>query len=347
MKALKFGIIACSVLLGIGVVGTGAAVGSLYKETSLVYEEHLEEKLNPAALENIYIDTDASVRIIETTGEPRVIFDSRESGIMITEPSYKMDVVTEGDTTYITLADHNEGGFNLSFGGERQDLVVYLPKKDINKLEVTSNRGWYQNLTYEGNNGIKDLDISRMNMNLDLEGNYGNIEINDGRGDVTIHSATPATVDFEGGFGDVNLTGSYNLVEINGKGYNAGNGQMNVQSGTPYSAKISSNQQSINLTGAINVAEVETYQGTVVIEPTNEPKRLKVDANSYNDVNILLPETIKGFNIDYAYEYNEPNLYSNFDVKHRVMDEAKQLVTYGEGGTDMIINTQGTVYIMK
>ena len=56
MKALKFFVAGCLVLIGIGVVGTGVTLGEMYKTNQTVYEVNERQELKATALKNLYIN---------------------------------------------------------------------------------------------------------------------------------------------------------------------------------------------------------------------------------------------------------------------------------------------------
>ncbi|MEG0580376.1 MAG: hypothetical protein RR490_10715, partial [Niameybacter sp.] len=81
MKALKFFVAGCLVLVGIGVVGTGVTLGEMYKTNQTVFEMNQKEELKATALQNLYIESDVPVRIMPTEGQPYVTFEASGNGV--------------------------------------------------------------------------------------------------------------------------------------------------------------------------------------------------------------------------------------------------------------------------
>ena len=391
MKILKFLMAGCLVLAGIGVVGTGVTLGEMYQTNQIVYEASDSEVLNQAALENVYIESDVPVRIMPTEGQARVEFSASGQGLMIPEPKYNLEVTNEGKSSYINLKEVQGSEVYLFTNNIRQELVVYLPEKDINTLKVTngvsSNYYGAQGFTYTSKANIKELVLRVGRIDLDLKGNYGQMDIQARSGNMAIHSNTPAIVNVQGG-NDVKLTGQLQQVTVkdssNG-GHNnvfissdieskididnsysnviieekvkdvtmtTNGGSLMVNSESPYEVILNANDQvDVNLKGKIERATIEGNYGQVKLYPTGTPKRIEV-LGEQMDVHAVLPADISGFEIKRKVEgYSEGEMgdfYADFEVKSETINEQLRRIYFGDEAMKMFIgSTYGEVYITK
>lgn len=360
MKVLKFLLAGCLVLAGIGVVGTGVTLGEVYKNNQTVYEASESATLNQAALENVYIESDVPVRIMPTEGKARVEFEASGHGLMIPEPKYKLDVTSEGKSSYINLKEVQGPEVYLFTNNIRQELTVYLPEKDMNTLKVVTNTlNYHKSFSYASKANINDLVLNVGAIDLDLEGNYNQVDIrsrNSGNGSIKIHSNTPAVMYIEGDC-NTNLTGQiqqvhvkniynsdgetininsdleakikvdnrYSDVLIEGKvkdiTMNTQGGNLFVDSNTSYNILINaSDYVDTNLKGMIETATIESEYGNVRLYPTGTPKRIEVLGNDVN-VHAVLPADISGFEIKRKTEgYAEEDM-NNFYTDFEVKSE--------------------------
>lgn len=391
MKALKFLIAGCCVLMGIGVVGTGVTLGEMYKTNQIVYEAQESADLNQAALENIYIESDVPVRIMPTEGKARVEFSANGQGLMIPEPKYDLEVTNEGKSSYITLKEVQGSEVYLFTNNIRQELVVYLPEKDINTLKITKGAGnhYYgaQGFTYTSKANIKDLVLRVGRIDLDLKGNYEQVDIQATGGNMTIHSNTPAVLNIQGG-NDIKLTGQLQQVMVkdssNG-GHNnlfissdieskididnrysdvmieekvkditmtTNSGSLAVDSESPYELVFNADEHvDVNLKGKMERATIEGDYGDVKLYPTGTPKRIEVLGEQVN-VHAVLPTDISGFEIKRkAVGYTEDEMgdfYADFEVKSETVNEQLRRIYFGDEAMKMFIgSTYGQVYITK
>ena len=391
MKVLKFLLAGCLVLAGIGVVGTGVTLGEMYKNNQTVYEVSESADLNQAALENVYIESDVPVRIMPTEGKARVEFEASGHGLMIPEPKYKLDVTSEGKSSYINLKEVQGSEVYLFTNNIRQELTVYLPEKDMNTLKVvTNNSSNYhggRSFSYTSKANINDLVLNVGSIELDLEGNYNQVNIRSANGNINLHSTTPAVMYLEGGV-NTNLTGQiqqahvknihnsygedininsdleakikvdnrYSNVLIEGKvkdiTINTQGGNLSVDSSTPYNILINaSDYVDTNLKGMIETATIEGEHGNVRLYPTGTPKRIEVLGNDVS-VHTVLPADISGFEIKrktegYA-EGDMNNFYTDFEVKSETMGEQLKRIYFGDEAMKMYISSMyGEVYVTR
>lgn len=333
MRLLKVGIAAFAVILGVGIVGTGASLGKLYKTSQLTYKTSLEEALDATALKNIYVSTDVPLRIETTTGTPMVTFESNETGLIIPEPKYELKVRTQGDSSYIDIINDNHQFMDFSFDRGRHEAVVYLPEQAIGKLKIDGHP--FNRVEYAAKVDINELIIDGGSVELGLEGNIGKVDLDVNRVALDMVSHTPATVEVNANSGDVVLAGSYKDVTIN----ELSNGEIKVDSNTPYKVAINGAAEVV-LKGAIEAAEVSKNDyGKVTIQATTQPKYLQVDSY-YSDVRIQLPSDLSGFTSIYEYEYEEQSFFSNFDLSSQKIGETTKKLTYGDGATQIVLNVR-------
>lgn len=361
MKTLKFLIAGFSVLIGIGVVGTGVTLGELYKTRQMVFEASQNADISANALENIYIESDVPVRIMPTQGKPRVEFEANGSGLMIPEPKYDLKVTSEEKTSYINLKETQGSEFYIFTNNLNMELVVYLPEADINTLKVTTNQGgaYYggRDFSYTSKANIKELSLNVGSIDLDLNGSYNNIDIKAGSGEVDITSNTPAILSINGG-SNVKLNGQLQEVMVDGRSRSNMSklliksaleakidisnsyadtviegkvkeiamrdqgGSVTVNSSTPYNISLQS-QDNVDATlkGMINTAAIEGYSGCVRLYPTGTPKRIEVSGENIG-VNAVLPQDISGFEIKKVTNgYNEEEYGNNSYIDFEVKSE--------------------------
>lgn len=339
MKTLKFILAGCLVFIGIGVVGTGVTLGEMYKTNQMTFEIKDEKDLKATALEDIYINSDVPVRIMPTEGKPYVTFDASGNGVIFPEPKYELQVTSEGTTSHINLKQTQSSEIYLFSSDWNKELVVYLPEKDIETLQVKINENYYNgrdSLTLASKSNIKNLSLNANRIDLNLDGGYNKIDINTSGGSVNIQSNTPAQVQINGGAktvlkgqlttvdivnGDndidinsdieakVNIQAGYGNINIDGKlselTVKSYGNEINVNSSTPYNTTISTSETTdVKLKGMIENAMVEGYEGDVKLYPTNTPKRIEILGENI-DVHAVLPENISGFEIKKRTQYEE------------------------------------------
>ena len=260
MKVLKFLLAGCLVLAGIGVVGTGVTFGEVYKNNQTVYEASESADLNQAALENVYIESDVPVRIMPTEGKARVEFEASGHGLMIPEPKYKLDVTSEGKSSYINLKEVQGPEVYLFTNNIRQELTVYLPEKDMNTLKVVTNTlNYHKSFSYASKANINDLVLNVGAIDLDLEGNYNQVDIrsrNSGNGSIKIHSNTPAVMYIEGEC-NTNLTGQIQQVHVNNI-YNSDGKTININSDLEAKIKVDNRYSDVLIEGKVKDITMNT-----------------------------------------------------------------------------------------
>lgn len=360
MKTLKFLIAGFSVLIGIGVVGTGVTLGELYSTNQTVYEASENADLNVNALENLYIESDVPVRIIPTEGKPRVEFEAQGNGLMIPEPKYELKVTSEGKSSYINLEETQASQFHIFTNNFNMKLVIYLPEKDINTLKVQANQGSYyygdKSFAYTSNANIKELILEVGSIDLDLNGGYNKINIDAQNGSIDIASNQAAIVDIDGG-SDIKLSGQLQEITMRDMYRSGGNkllinsaleaninlnnhygdtiiegkvksikmdgqgGSLTVNSMNPYDVFVKSHDyMDVSLKGMINTATVEGYNGEVRLYPTGMPKRIEVLGEQVK-VHAVLPENISGFEIKKSTQGYSDDYNNNFYVDFDVKSE--------------------------
>lgn len=344
MRFIKFGMIACSVLLGIGIIGTGASLGKVYSSKEFVQVTELREELNAASLNNVYLKSDVPIRIETTQGQPYITFNNESIGITIPERTYDLKVREEGDSSYIEIKA-GDTFLDMTLHDDDQEAVLYLPEKAMNKLEVVSNGHGWSDLTFKSKIDINELVLDVYHSELQLEGKYNKIDIGTVYGKMDIISHTPAEVNIHSNQngGDLKLSGQYKAVNVDG-GYNV----INIDSETPYSIFLKGAQGEIKLKGNVEVAQVEVYGGDLTIDTDDIPKRIQIGAD-HTDVHINLPETLSGFEALYTSDYVQDQIiYSNFDVKTENIKENMKKITFGDGALGMLLDiTEGELYILK
>lgn len=387
MKILKFLLAGCLVLAGIGLIGTGVTLGEIYKNNQMVYEDSESADLNEAAIENIYIQADVPVRIVPTEGQARVEFEASGRGMMIPEPKYKLEVLSEGKSSYINLKEIQGTELYLLTNNIKQELVIYLPEKDINTLKVVTDTSSYPKaFSYTSKANIQELDLNVGAINLDLEGNYNQMNIrsrHSANSNIKIRSNTPAILNIEADC-NMDLTGQLQQVQVKSNDHNYGDniyiksdleaqvkvnnraadvfiegklkevmidkqsGNILVESKTPYDILIkSSDHIDANLKGMIKTATVESEYGEVRFYPTGTPKRIEVLGDNIN-VHTVLPQDISGFEVKRKTEEGLNNFYTDFQVKSETIGEQLKRIYFGDEAMKMYIgSTYGEVYITQ
>ena len=387
MKVLKFLLAGCLVLAGIGIIGTGVTLGEIYKNNQMVYEDSESADLNQAALESVYIESDVPVRIMPTEGQARVEFQASGHGMMIPEPKYKLDVLSEGKSSYINLKEIQGTELYLLTNNIKQELIVYLPEKDINTLKVVTDTSSYPKaFSYTSKANIKELDLNVGAINLDLEGNYNQMNIrsrNSANSNIKVRSNTPAILNIEADC-NMDLTGQLQQVQVKSNDHaygdniyiksdleaqvkvenrladiliegkvkdimiNKQSGNILVDSKTPYDILIKSSEAlDTNLKGMIKTATIEGEYGEVRLYPTGTPKRIEVLGNDIN-VHTVLPKDISGFEIKRKTEEGLNNFYTDFQVKSETIDEQLKRIYFGDEAMKMYIGSMyGEVYITQ
>ena len=387
MKVLKFLLAGCLVLAGIGIIGTGVTLGEIYKNNQMVYEDSESANLNQAALENIYIEADVPVRIMPTEGQARVEFQASGRGMMIPEPKYKLDVLSEGKSSYINLKEIQGTELYLLTNNIKQELIVYLPEKDINTLKVVTGTSTSPKaFSYTSKANIKELDLNVGAINLDLEGNYNQMNIrsrNSANSNIKVRSNTPAILNIEADC-NVDLTGQLQQVQVKSNDHSYGDniyiksdleaqvkvenrvadiliegkvkdiminkqsGNILVDSKTPYDILIKSSEAlDTNLKGMIKTATIDGEYGEVRLYPTGTPERIEVLGNDIN-VHTVLPKDISGFEIKRKTEEGLNNFYTDFQVKSETISEQLKRIYFGDEAMKMYIGSMyGEVYITQ
>lgn len=335
MKALKFFVAGCLVLIGIGVVGTGVTLGEMYKTNQTVYEVNERQELKATALKNLYINSDVPVRIVPTDGQAYVTFEATGNGVMFPEPKFKLDVTSEGDTSRINLKEIQNTEIFIFTNNVREELVVYIPQQDMDTLNVSTNSTNYGRYPFSLSStaNIKSVNLDVSSIDLSLKGSYNNIDIAANNGSVEIVSNTPAQVKLQGGFAaqlkgqiasvdvtkgqyhgsddtltiesdleaKLNINKSYGDIVVDGKvrelNLNTNSSSLVANSSTPYNATVHTSEYTdVNLKGNLQNVIVEGYSGDVKLYPTNTPKRVEILGDEIN-VHAVLPESITGFEI--------------------------------------------------
>lgn len=335
MKALKFFVAGCLVLIGIGVVGTGVTLGEMYKTNQTVYEVNERQELKATALKNLYINSDVPVRIVPTDGQAYVTFEATGNGVMFPEPKFKLDVTSEGDTSRINLKEIQNTEIFIFTNNVKEELVVYIPQQDMDTLNVSTNSTNYGRYPFSLSStaNIKNVNLDVSSIDLSLKGSYNNIDIAANNGSVEIVSNTPAQVKLQGGFAaqlkgqiasvdvtkgqyhgsddtltiesdleaKLNINKSYGDIVVDGKvrelNLNTNSSSLVANSSTPYNATVHTSEYTdVNLKGNLQNVIVEGYSGDVKLYPTNTPKRVEILGDEIN-VHAVLPESITGFEI--------------------------------------------------
>ncbi|MDA3730524.1 hypothetical protein PBV87_03255 [Niameybacter massiliensis] len=335
MKALKFFVAGCLVLIGIGVVGTGVTLGEMYKTNQTVYEVNERQELKATALKNLYINSDVPVRIVPTDGQAYVTFEATGNGVMFPEPKFKLDVTSEGDTSRINLKEIQNTEIFIFTNNVKEELVVYIPQQDMDTLNVSTNSTNYGRYPFSLSStaNIKNVNLDVSSIDLSLKGSYNNIDIVANNGSVEIVSNTPAQVKLQGGFAaqlkgqiasvdvtkgqyhgsddtltiesdleaKLNINKSYGDIVVDGKvrelNLNTNSSSLVANSSTPYNATVHTSEYTdVNLKGNLQNVIVEGYSGDVKLYPTNTPKRVEILGDEIN-VHAVLPESITGFEI--------------------------------------------------
>lgn len=366
MKAIKFIIATCLVFIGVGVAGTGVTLGQMYKSNQMNFEIKDQKDLKVTALEKVYINSDVPVRIMPTDGKAYVTFDASGNGVIFPEPKYELQVTSEGTSSHVNLKQIQDSEIYFFSSNWDEELVVYLPAKDIDTLEIKINEGnYYRNdsVTFSSESNIKNLKIDAQTIDLALNGSYNSIDIDALRGNIDIYSKTPAQVKLSqvgaktilrgqiatanitnGRGGDhndiiinsdieakVNIQTSYGKTQIDGKlselTIDSYSNEIDVNSSTPYNANISTSESTnVKLKGMIENAIIEGGDGEVKLYPTNTPKRIEILGESI-DVHTVLPKDISGF-----------------EIKKRVQHED---VVYEEGYNDYEHNNEEVTTIQE
>ncbi|MGL4800059.1 MAG: DUF4097 family beta strand repeat-containing protein [Cellulosilyticaceae bacterium] len=342
MKALKWGIALCAVMLTVGIVGTGASLGNMYQSAQLTHETKLEEALDVNALKNIHIQSDVPLRIVPTTGEAKITFEGYATGLIVPEPMYAIDVNTQGDASYITIKNKNAHMMTFLFDGSSEEAVLYLPEQDVKSLKI--NTGWGNYVNYQGKANIEELTIDGGHVNLDLEGNIGKVDLDVRQATVDLETTVPADVKIVAQRGEINLEGQYkkvNLADLN-------SGEVSVQSTTPYEVQSQTYNMDVMFKGPIQVADVRAGEyRDVTIESTIVPKRIAVEAYE-SQVRIQLPETTPGVKGVWNYHDYDQNMIDAFGMEKKQVGEYTKQLQYGEGGTELILDVSGgNIYILK
>lgn len=303
MKTLKFLIAGFSVLIGIGVVGTGVTLGQLYSTNQTVYEASQNADLNVNALENLYIESDVAVKIIPTEGKPRVEFEAYGTGLLVPEPKYELEVTSEGKSSYINLKETQAPQFHIFTNNLDRELVIYLPEKDINTLKVQTNQGSYyyggdKSFVYTSNTNIKELSLDVGTIDLSLNGSYNDIDIDSENGSIDITSATPATVDIDGS-SDIKLSGQLQEITLGGA-YASRSNKILINSQLEAKININYDYGNVILEGKVKDIKMNTQGGSLTVNSTT-PYNIFLKGSDYIDVNLkgmIQTATVEGYNGD-------------------------------------------------
>ncbi|MEG1928149.1 MAG: hypothetical protein RR090_05920 [Niameybacter sp.] len=334
MKALKFFVAGCLVLVGIGVVGTGVTLGEMYKTNQTVFEMNQKEELKATALQNLYIESDVPVRIMPTEGQPYVTFEASGNGVMFPEPKYELEVISEGNASHINLKQVQSSELYIFTNNLHEELVVYMPQQDMDTLKVVAqDYHGLQSFKFASTANIKDLSIDAERIDLNLKGGYTNVEIKAYQGNALIHSNTPAQVKIDG-VSNTTLKGQIAQVDVKSN-HNSSGGKLiiesdleakinidrgygetiidgkvsdvnmtnvtscvTVNSSTPYNATMNGSEYNmdVKLKGMMQNVTVEGEYGDVRLYPTTTPKRIEILGEQLN-IHAVLPESITGFEI--------------------------------------------------
>ena len=212
MRGFKFGVVLCSAMIGVGVVGTGSALGKLYKD---YYDEEvlIEELLDIEAMNKVSIQADMPIRIEETTEQPKVIYKAQVQGIKDLKKEYAVEVETDGDKTVIEV-DNDRQGINFEWVQE-EELVVFLPKKEMQELIVEAEHAYsLDTFTYSGDNTIKEVDLTfGGEIKVELKGNYEDVAVEGRYGTLKMSTGTPTELELKGGIQEVELKGAYKQID--------------------------------------------------------------------------------------------------------------------------------------
>lgn len=345
MKAIKFIVAACLVLIGVGVAGTGVTLGQMYKSNQMNFEIKDQKDLKVTALEKVYINSDVPVRIMPTDGKAYVTFDASGNGVIFPEPKYELQVTSEGTSSHVNLKQIQDSEIYFFSSNWDEELVVYLPAKDIDTLEVKINEGnYYRNdsVTFSSSTNIKNLKIDAQMIDLALNGSYNSIDIGASRGNIDIFSKTPAQVKLSHGGaktvlrgqiatanitnergGDhsdiiinsdleakVNIDVDYGKTQIDGKlselTVDSYSNEIDVNSATPYNVNISSSESTdIQLKGMIQNAIIEGGHGGQVKLYPTGTPKRIEILGESMDVHAVLPKDISGFEIKKRVQYED------------------------------------------
>lgn len=376
---MKKWVISLSILLGISAIGTGITAGKIYKQELKMYEQNIREDLVKEALKNVYITSDIPIRLEVTKGEPYVELESSIRGIMETEPEYKIDITTQGESSYIHFKEMSRGNWHPLIMQRDQVVTIYLPEQDINELEIKNGKTGYQYIDYNLDNvNINHLNVEAGSTDMNLNGSYKTINLNTNYGDVSINSKIPAELTLKGR-GSYDLKGQYSLIDAD-----IYNGDIDIYSSIPTkvaiesnggeirllgsyqdidvqngygSVEIRSNTQSnvsvyasadIELEGPFNKVDVKSNYGDVNLISTIQPERINLFGN-YQEVSVTLPKNISGFEATYKKNYAEQEIiYTDFNAKMGQIGNLIGKVEYGDVKTKVMIeNSNNKVYILE
>lgn len=376
---MKKWIISLSILLGISVIGTGVTAGKIYKQELKIYEQNIQEMLLDSSLKNIYITSDIPIRLDVTKGKPYVELESCIRGIMKTEPEYKVDITTQGESTYIEVEGYRIENWQPLIMQSDQLATIYLPEQAITELVIKGGKTGYQYVDYNLDNiSIEHLNIEAGSMDMSLKGsyktikldtNYGDISINSktpaeltlkGRGNfdlkgqyslidadiynanIDINSSIPAKVDIKSSGGDIRMLGSYHDIDVEN-----GHGNVKIKANTPSNLSVYASAD-IELEGPFSKVDIKSNYGNINLINTIQPERINLLGN-YQEVSITLPKNVSGFETTYKKNYAEQEvIYTDFNARIGQMGSLIDKVEYGDNKTKMMIeNSNNKVYILE
>lgn len=356
MKKLVIGLM---IMLGVSVVGASASFGYVLKNDVKTYQTSKEYPLKKEALKKVYIEGNIAINVCATQGQPRVEVESKSLGVFANEPTYKVDIREEGDATYISINREYIGTLGFSFEAQ-EEATVYLTQQDMDKLDIESSHGYQRGIELEmGEVNIKSIDVDSNYGEVVLNGNYE--EINVTGGDVKINSKTPAKVILTSAM-NIDLSGQYKDIEINN--HRGGSVKVDSQvpvdieiSGEQYYV----HDQELVLKGAYKNIDVSTSGGDIIFDFTVAPQRVNV-LGEVENINIKLPKDIKGFKVvrrgevesdEYSDSYDDgktvSHIYTDFAGVDKKPQENGEVVTYGDGSTKISVESsyQGEISVVE
>lgn len=345
MKAIKWIAVTCLISIGVGITGAGVTLGQMYKNSQMSYQVKEQKEIEVTQLKKLYISSDVPVRIIPTEEKAYVTFDASGNGIIFPEPKYDLQVTSEGTSSYINLKQLQESQMYLFSNNPKEELVVYLPAKALDTLEVKINeKNYYRDnaFTFSSNSSINNLKIDAQTVDLALSGSYNNIDISASRGSIDIYSNTPAQVKLNQGGATAVLSGqiatvdianghnldnsetviktsleakvaiqkSYGKVQIEGKlselKVDGSSYEVEANSSTPYNVTISNDQNTdITLKGMLQNATIEGNEGGKIKLYPTGTPKRVEILGEDLDVYTVLPKDISGFEIKKSMEQED------------------------------------------
>ncbi len=358
-----------------GTISSAALAGQIYYKEMQAYEDYQKKELDVIALKNIYIDSAVPIELKQTNGEAYVEFNQRFASIIKEAPTYKLDVQTREDTTYITV--NQEKDIDVCFMVRENTALcsLYLPQEAIDKLVINNDmRNYWMNNNHNiainlNKMDVKDLQISSNETKILLDGAYEKVKVS-GNGSLTMHSTIPAQVQLEGNIAG-ELTGQYHKVQLEEWGNQisidsaiptevwakggrgnlklTGNytkvdvqgqqdGTIDIRSNSLCKANIDHAFGSTYLEGAFQDVLVYSREGDVAINSTVLPDKLSLLGNA-NKISLLLPSNLEGLEVTYNPSYFESNQepISDFLLQREDIGNQARKYTFGDLSTKILV----------